>query len=64
MLGIIASEAAFGEDCFGSCRDYGHVARKLPVEPERPKTEETGPSLSYNLRVVREKDGTLKWEDR
>lgn len=51
ILGMIATEAIEG--------DFRH-----PNMPERdPRKKDEGPTISMPLRLVREKDGTLKWED-
>lgn len=58
ILDMIATEAVEGSHVhvFG----VGMVQTSPP--PERPAKDD-GPTVKMSLRLVREKDGSLKWED-
>lgn len=60
MLNIIATEALEGGDPrhYADERNYRQETRRIS-----PTRESNDFSVHYGLRVVREKDGSLKWED-
>lgn len=58
MLGIIRTEAIEGGPT-----DH-HFGQLCSPEPERRTSKSEGPTVNYDLRLVRDKDGTLHWEDR
>ena len=58
LLNMVATEAIEG----GDPRHYFDELNR-PASIPRHRLKCPGPEVKYDLRLVRDKDGALKWED-